>query len=327
MNYQQPFSQQMSNIEIPQSVSNTYNSIENTVKNTVAPFSSNDISTNTSFLTTNSIIAKISFIFLIFIGFIFLFRMGISLIIYFLSPTNNPYIIKGLIMGNVSVEIPQDVLLQNAIPLQRSQNKPSGMEFTWSVWLNITTPPTAGLYQHVFHKGDSNISTNPTTDYNNSPGLYLYRPSVTGSNTDTSVIEDNIHLIILMSSFDTSNKLYKIDIDNIPLKKWFHLAIRLENNLLDVYINGSIAQRTVFSNTVPRQNYGNIFVCQSVGTASSGFNGYLSDLRYFSYGLNVFSISAITANGPNLKPASINSSASSNTETSYLSSSWFSSKY
>lgn len=328
--FQQPLAQQISNVKVPDIITNTISSVKNNVNNSLNEFSSKAISTSNSFLTSNSIIARIAFIFLVLIVFIFLFRLGVSLITYFMSPTNNPYLVKGMITGNNSIEFPQDVLINNAIPLQRSDNEKTGIEFTWSVWLNITAPPAAGYYQHVFHKGDKTISNVPTTNYNNSPGLYLYTPDVSGVNTTETTVTNNLHLIVLMSSFDISNKLYTIDIDNIPLKKWIHVAVRLENNIMDVYINGSIAKRTIFQNTVPRQNYGSVYVAQSIeNSGSSGFSGYLSNLRYFNSALNVFSISSITASGPNLSPSkSIGTNLSSNNDgTSFLSSSWFSSKY
>jgi len=329
--FQQPIAQQMSNIKVPDSVKNTVAAVKNTVSSGLNEFSSRAVSTSSSFITSNSIIARIAFIFLVLILFIFLFRLGVSLIIYFMSPSQNPYLVKGMILGNTSYEFPQDILVANAIPIQRSDNKPAGIEFTWSVWLNIIQSPTAGVYQHVFHKGDKTISDDPTkSDYNNSPGVYIFRPVVSGSNgVLTTDKTDNTHIIILMSSFDTTTKLYKIDIDNIPLKKWFHLAIRMENNIMDVYVNGTITQRKVFSNTVPRQNYGNIYINQSIGTTgTSGFNGYMSDLRYFSSALNVFSISSITAGGPNLTPSKLMGGSNSNySGSSYFSGKWFSSKY
>jgi len=327
--FQQPIAQQMSNIKVPDSIKNTVASVKNTVSNGLNEFSSRAVSTSSSFLNSNTIIARIAFIFLVLILFIFLFRLGVLLIIYFMGPKQNPYLVKGMILGNTAYEFPQDALMANAIPIQRSDNKPAGIEFTWSVWLNITQPPAQDTYQHVFHKGDKTISSDPNNDNNNSPGVYLLRPKVSGTNSATSDITDNVHIIILMSSFNTTNKLYKIDVDNIPLKKWFHLAIRMENNIMDVYVNGTITQRTVFTNTVPRQNYGNVYINQSVGTnGTAGFNGYMSDLRYFSSALNVFSISSITAGGPNLTPSSLMGGPNSNYNgSSYLSGKWFNSKY
>ena len=47
---------------------------------------------------------------------------------------------------------------------------------------------------------------------------------------------------------------------------------------------------------VPKQNYGDVFVAMN-----GGFSGYISELRYFNYGLGTGEIQTIVDNGPNLK--------------------------
>jgi hypothetical protein len=74
----------------------------------------------------------------------------------------------------------------------------------------------------------------------------------------------------------TNNNNY-LDVTNIPLKKWFHLAIRIQNTVMDVYINGVITARKVLAE-VPKQNYNNV----NVGY-NSGFSGQLSNLCYYSH--------------------------------------------
>ena len=47
---------------------------------------------------------------------------------------------------------------------------------------------------------------------------------------------------------------------------------------------------------VPKQNYGDVYVAMN-----GGFSGYMSDLRYFNYGLGTTEIQRIVAAGPDLK--------------------------
>ena len=35
----------------------------------------------------------------------------------------------------------------------------------------------------------------------------------------------------------------EVIVNDLPFKKWFHLAIRLENKIMDVYVNGEIVKR------------------------------------------------------------------------------------
>jgi hypothetical protein len=105
-----------------------------------------------------------------------------------------------------------------------------------------------------------------------------------------------------------------VSIPQIPLNRWFNIGIRLQNKILDIYINGAIAKRMAFS-ALPKQNYGDIYVCHN-----GGFGGSLSDLRYFDSALSVFNLTNITMAGPNLtrtEPALVDNSFD------YLSSAWY----
>lgn len=323
--FQQPIGQQAAAAvsKVPEAISQSVKSATQTVTTTLNDFSSKAVSTSSAFLNSNSIIAKLAFIFLVLIGFIILFRLGVRFVAWMMSPSRNPYLVSGLLTGNMNLSFPQDGISSMSIPVERSNNEKSGLEFTWSIWVNLTGLPAAGNYFHIFHKGDPTVSTDPTQDTNNSPGLYVYRPT-----SSTSTVPDNAHLVVLMSSFDSTQKLYKVDIDNVPLKKWIHIAIRIQNTIMDVYMNGTLSQRTVFQNTVPRQNYGDVHICKPMGSSgSNGFNGYMSDLRYFDRALSVFSINNIVYFGPNLRPSSAASLNLNNTNAYFFDRLWYKAHY
>jgi hypothetical protein len=61
--------------------------------------------------------------------------------------------------------------------------------------------------------------------------------------------------------------------------------MRVENTLMDVYVNGTITS-TKFT-AVPKQNYNDVQICQN-----GGFEGNLSNLR-FSHALSAFEINNI----------------------------------
>lgn len=260
----------------------------------------------TDFLTANTIIAKFAFILLVLVVFLILFNLGVSIVGYFSEPSPDPYIINGMIDGNMSKVIPQDPKQTNAIPIYRSNDQSKGMEFTWSSWLYLSDlGKDAGKYQHVFSKGDGNIDSNTNlSTVNNGPGLYI------------SPMDNKLHIIMnTVSSTDTNTT---IDIDNIPIQKWFHVALRLQNTVLDVYVNGVVVNRLLLNNT-PKQNYGNVYVCQN-----GGFSGKLSNLRYYSRALNVFEINNIVSSGPNMK---VSSDVKPIGGYDYLSTQWYASRY
>lgn len=264
------------------------------------------VGATTGFLTSNTIIAKFAFILLLLIVFLILFNLGISIIGYFTEPSPDPYVINGLIDGNHSKVIPQDPKQTNAVQIFRSNDQSKGMEFTWSTWLYLNDLGTVeGKYQHVFSKGDGNINTTSNlSSVNNGPGLYI------------GPMNNSLHVI--MNSVSSTDDNTTLDIDNVPIKKWFHVALRLQNTVLDVYVNGVVVNRLLLANT-PKQNYGDIHICQK-----GGFMGKLSNLRYYSRALNVFEINNIVSSGPNLKVAE---DVMPSGGFKYLSNRWYASKY
>lgn len=307
--------------EIKNSVASTVNSItnsvsnmQNTLNNSVDEFSQKSVvGASQEFLNSNTIIAKFVFIILVLIAFMFLVNLGISLIGYFMQPSTTPYLINGLINGNNGVIISQNPTNVNSIPINRSNNQTSGIEFTWSTWLLITTPNINKTYQHIFNKGDTNYTQSDSTSditglsIANGPGLYLAPVNASSSN------ENVLHVV--MDTIGGSSQ--SMDISGVPMNKWFHLALRMENKVLDAYINGTVYSRIILS-TVPQQNYYDINIGQK-----GGFSGSISNLRYFDYALTAPAINSIVASGANTASSSL-ALQNSNIYAAALSSIWYS---
>lgn len=312
MNNFQPIQAQQ--IQIPESVKtgfenvgNTFNNVKSSITESINQFSDSataGVGASSSFLSSNTVIAKIAFLILVLIVFMFLVNLGIILIGYFLTPSDDPYIIKGMIDGTNSKVVFQDPKSKDTIPIKRSNNQDSGIEFTWSFWIYLNDLGNENdKYQHIFNKGDSNFDTTTSiSTINNSPGVYL------GPKNNSLLI-----IIDTVNGTDTNNR---IDIENIPIRKWVHIGIRIKNTILDVYVNGIVSNRIVLIN-VPKQNFNDINICQN-----GGFNGKLSNLRYYSRALNVFEINAVVLYGPNLSIA--DTSSLQNKDYSYLSRQWYS---
>lgn len=248
------------------------------------------VSGTTEFLYSNTLVAKVCFFILVLILFIYSLRIGSMILGYLTSPNKNPILINGLKNGRRKMEIiHQDPKIKGSIPILRSVNAREGLEFTWSVWLFIEDLVYKnGQRKHIFHKGSNG---NPSmqkefngmnvTDMafpNNGPGLYLH--------------ETQNALIIAMNTFN--NVIEEVQVDDIPLNKWVLVNIRCKGKNMDTYINGTIVNRHVFR-SVPKQNYGDVFV-----NMNNGFSGLLSNLRYHDHALSGVSIENMMRNGPNL---------------------------
>jgi hypothetical protein len=122
---------------------------------------------------------------------------------------------------------------------------------------------------------------------------------------------------------DTTEDTESILVQDIPINKWFNLMIRMQNKILDVYVNGTISNRSIFEN-VPKQNYYDINVC-----GNGGFQGNLSDLKYFDHALIASDIHKVNKVGPNTSTSSLalSSADKGSKGSNYISSLWYSSKF
>ena len=265
----------------------------------------NSFSTNrgTTFFDSNNLVAKFAFLLVVIFGFIILLKFGISIIAYFMSPSQSPHLIDGMVDAKNSLVFSQDASgNNNSVTIYRSVNKRDGLEFTWSVWVYINTLQyLQGQYKSIFYKGNSNLATdgNGLNFPNNAPGLYID--------------PDKNDLIVIMNTFDVINE--EIRIPNIPLNKWMNVIIRCQNKTLDVYVNGTIA-RSLELTSVPKQNYGDVYVGMN-----GGFDGYISNLWYYNYSLGAAAIQNIAQMGPNTKMLGNNGMNMKNAN--YLSLRWY----
>lgn len=283
-------------------------------------------SSTNEFLNSNTLIAKATFLLLIIILFVFLFYVFSKIIIFFLTPSENPYIVKGMKDATQTLVIPQASSNKSSIPIYRSKNEYDGIEFTYTFWIyvNDLNYNENTDFKHVFHKGSisSNKSEKGIYYPNNAPGVYLY----TGKKNLSENLIDNypiLGMLIRMNIYHDSNdennymKYYDdIHVDGIPIKKWVGVVIRLTGqNIVDVYINGTLTKRHKLSNIV-KQNYDNIYI-----NLGGGFAGNLSNLKYYNYAIGTYEIYKITSNGPNLTMSENTSIKKS--KPYYLSSQWY----
>jgi hypothetical protein len=318
-NVSKTISQTLTNAE--QSISQGVQSVSSSVQQFGSQTSTGI--TNTDFLDTNSIIANTVFILLLLVVFMLLLKAFTNLIGYFSQPNQNPYLIYGMLDGSVKTTVSRNPNDKDYMALPRSNNQNSGIEFTWTFWLNLNVTNVAAAntiqYMNVFNVGNNTYNQLGIATVNNAPGVYLVQMPIEPNASNSHYGNMNLH-IIMDSEFigDEDNANTSIDITNVPYNKWFHVAIRVQNMSMDVYINGTVTQRLVFQN-VPKQNYGDIFICQN-----GGFDGYLSNLQYHARAMNVFDINSQVLWGPNTTAANISGNTLDKLSSyDYISSSWY----
>ena len=257
---------------------------------------------SSDFLESNSLVAKVAFLLLVVFAFVILLRLGISAITYLYKPSDSPHLIDGMVDATQMIVFPQDPSNNGAVTIYRSVNATDGLEFTWSVWIFINNMQTnAGIYKHVFSKGNSDLQEDGLIQPNNAPGLYI--------SPDTN------ELVVLMNTYNVINE--EITIPDIPLNKWVNVIIRCQSTTLDIYINGTIA-RSLNLIGVPKQNYGDVYVAMN-----GGFGGYLSNLWYYNYALGTSAIQNLVSKGPNTKMIGGSAGSFTDPASDYLALRWF----
>lgn len=123
-----------------------------------------------------------------------------------------------------------------------SDNQRSGVEFTFSMFINISSNTFSkgdkALY-HIMHKGYS--TPYPLMQ----PGIFCWGHMNT--------------VRVYINCYDTWDNY--VDIENIPIDKWFHLTVSCKGNTTYIYINGNLKKKMALSNnTPPYQNFGNVYL-------------------------------------------------------------------
>ena len=255
------------------------------------------------FMNSSSTVARFAFVLVIIFVFIILLQLGLALITSISQMgKGSPHILNGMVDATQMIVVPQQPGTSGAITVERSNNSPNGIEFSWSVWIYINNLQyLSGQYRHIFSKGNSDIDmTTGLVQPNNAPGLYI------SPNTNA--------LTIVMNTYNVINE--KVIVPDIPLNKWVNVIIRCRNTNLDVYVNGTVTKSMVL-NGVPKQNYGNVYIGMN-----GGFSGNISNLWYYNYALGTSAIQNIAMKGPNTTLVSVSSNVNQKSA-NYLSNRWY----
>lgn len=280
--------------------------LNSTITNGFQPYANKQfLQGSQEFLESNHLVARIAFIIFVVFIFVILLRVGITALNGALSYSSDPVLLRGSVDADKLIVVAQNPNVPGSIPVLRSDNQDDGLEFTWSVWMWVKTPPlnsdsTArpNQYKHVFSKGNDDIGTDGIATPNNAPGLYIspnYRD-----------------LVVVMNTFDIIRE--QIVIQDIPIEKWINIIIRCNQRTVDVFINGTLT-KSYHLKGVPKQNYDNVYI-----GLNGGFNGQVSLLQYFASAIGTNQIQGIVNKGPNLTQAS---KAITNKKADYLSFRWF----
>lgn len=153
--------------------------------------------------------------------------------------------------------------------LPESVNDEKGLTFSYTCWLRFDDfSYRYGQEKVIFVKGSPDLSVV-------CPGVFL------DANTNS-----------IITKLDTFGSQESIPIPNIPAKKWLHYALVVDQDSVDIYINGILKIHQSLTQ-LPRQNSGMVHV--GVG---GGFDGKIADLQYYNYFLTAQQVQSIMGSAP-----------------------------
>lgn len=172
---------------------------------------------------------------------ILLVLLLIGLVIYMILYTQQTASDELVVIAD---SVPGSVPAISPALIRPSFNQPEGIVFSYSGWLLVNDFVTGyGTERKIFSKGDC-------------PGLYL-------DSTSNG----------LMIKVKTYGSTETILISNIPASKWIHFAIVVNQEAVDIYINGTLRQHHTLSQ-LPDQN-------EEPVKTGPGWNGTIGKLSYY----------------------------------------------
>lgn len=81
-------------------------------------------------------------------------------------------------------------------------------------------------------------------------------------------------------------------VENVPLQRWFHLVIVVNNLSVEVYVDGKLYKTLILQSNIKRSG-GSLY-----SGLSGGYDGMINELRYFPYPLRYIDVYNMYARGP-----------------------------
>lgn len=145
--------------------------------------------------------------------------------------------------------------------LNPSFNEPGGRVYSYTMWILVKDFTYGyGRQRTVMTKGDA-------------PGVYL-------DSTSNS-------LIVRVKTYGMTESVL---VPNIPAMKWIHLALVVDQNAVDVYINGTLRQHHTLSQLPD--------ITDDAIMIGSGWNGVVGNVTYYPRALSYGDVSTMSQQPP-----------------------------
>jgi len=202
-----------------------------------------------------------------------------------------------------------------------------GNEYTYSFWLyldkyerEINSATEEPMHKMVFYRGnkDEVITANPVVmlDGKSNKLHFVIKTTESSLVAENGNPLTNLHDIFTMNLFEgtkninnpTVNKHLILSVDYVPLQRWVHCAIAINNKLVTLYVDGQIysvtnvdefkARRSGDYNLIVDSTKGDVFVGKNTVGGMRSPNGYMGKIDFFNYALNSEEMVKVYEKGP-----------------------------
>jgi hypothetical protein len=171
---------------------------------------------------------------------------------------------------------------------------------TYVFWIYIQNwDYSYGKLKYILNKGyefnTKNMNTTDTLLYNESmPAIFLdeKEPSMIFTFRESSNIESAITGSTSSVNSNDSQRNEPYRLNNLPVRKWFHIGLTMYQNMIEVYKDGALVD-TVYVGNEFEKNYAPLHLAEN-----GGFAGYISKLAAFPHVLNEKEILQKYLSGP-----------------------------
>ncbi|GLC54555.1 hypothetical protein PLESTB_000879200 [Pleodorina starrii] len=173
----------------------------------------------------------------------------------------------------------------------------NGQEFTYSMWLYLADYDASDKHRMIIRRGGSADKLGTS-----SPLIFLNRSTnrvhVAMRTNQSSVVTSLDGVLAASSNYVISN------IEYLPLQRWVHVAVSVQDSVLSVFMDGELYSVTNItdaldgndgrSRAIFRATGGSIFI----GDRSAPSRSFISNVQFFSYALSQRDVMKVYNRGP-----------------------------
>lgn len=147
-------------------------------------------------------------------------------------------------------------------------------DFTYTMWIYVS--------DWNYKMGKNKIIVQRKNNSNE-----LFPEIKLASSSNDLIINMHVYSDVGDSSTSQTKANTQCRVSNIPLQKWTHITVTVNNRALDTYIDGKLVKTCLLEGVPKIDGQTNINICPpNTANGEAGFAGFIAKVRYYSRALN-----------------------------------------